>query len=171
LLCLIGWNRLIAGCRPWARLAAMGAIGATAIAYYIVEPLHWRIFPLQRACEYVAKNDLLASAPMIIFGDPMAQATLHLAPNPPNLVLNDCNPAIMRQHLLQAPLGSVGLWDNQHGQAWFGVTVAELPALGYRVLYQAQTRPPFDLQWQEPTVLPREQMYVVIRKERAGELK
>jgi hypothetical protein len=168
--CLNGWN-LIANRMPGIlRAAVIGAVAVTAMVYYLVDPLHQRIFPLQRACQFVAEHDLLHGAPMIIFGDPMAQAALHLPPNPPNLLPNDCDRARECAHLLHAPLGSVGFWDNQHSQAWFGVSISDLPALGYTILFQTQRRAPLSVEWLEPANSPRDQIYVVIRKDRPGKM-
>jgi len=170
IVCLRGWNALAgrwtALASHWAaRGIAVGVVAATAMIYYIVEPLHQRIFPLERACEFVAKHDLLRGSPMIIFGDPMAQATLGLPPNPGNLVLNDCDAAKEREHLRQAPVGSVGLWDNQHAMAWFGVGISELRGLGYSILFQTDREAWFGVEWVEPGNVPRDQVYVVIRKD------
>ncbi len=107
---------------------------------------------------------------MIIFGDPMAQAALRLPPNPPNILRNDCDWFTECNHLLHAPLGSAGFWDNQHAQEWFRVSVDDLPALGYTILYRTESRPRVAVEWLEPLSLPREQVYVVIRKDRAGKL-
>ena len=168
--CLIGWN-LIADRMPRVlRAAAIAGVAVTAIVYYLADPLHQRIFPLQRACQFVASHDLLRDAPMIIFGDPMAQAALALPPNPPNLLPNDCDRDKECVRLLHAPPGSVGLWDNQHAQAWFGVSIADLPALGYTILFQTQRRATLSMEWLEPANSPREQIYVVIRKDRPGKM-
>jgi hypothetical protein len=168
--CLNGWN-LIADQMPgMLRAGVIAGAVVTAMVYYIVDPRHQRIFPLQRACQFVARHDLLRDAPMIIFGDPMAQAALNLPPNPPNLLPNDCDRAREYAHLLHAPLGSVGLWDNQHAQAWFGVSISDLSALGYTILFQTQRRPPLSIEWLEPANPPRDQVYVVIRKDRPGRM-
>jgi len=95
---------------------------------------------------------------------------LKMPPNPPNLLHNDCDPVKERAHLLQAPVGSVGLWDNQQAQQWFGVSISDLAGLGYSVLFQTQHRPRFAIEWLEPANSPRDQVYVVVRKDKAGEL-
>jgi hypothetical protein len=168
IVCLFGWNLVAARwAMPW-RAVAIGAIAATALAYYLVEPLHWRVFPLQRSAQYAAENHLLDGAPRIIFGDPMAQAALKMKPNPTNILPNDCDRAKECRHLLHAPIGSIGFWDNQHAAAWFGVSLSDLPGLGYTILYQTQSRPPFDIEWMDPSKMPRDQVYVVMRKDRGG---
>jgi hypothetical protein len=169
-VCLNGWNLLGPRIGPWGRGVALAAIVLTAMAYYVVEPRHQRIFSLQRTCDFAAQHDVLSSAPMIIFGDPMAQATLRLPPNPPNILRNDCDRFTECNHLLHAPIGSTGFWDNQHAQEWFRVSVDDLPALGYTILYRTESRPRVALEWLEPLSLPREQVYVVIRKDRPGKL-
>jgi len=170
IVCLNGWN-LIADRMPGVlRAGTIAGVAVTAMIYYLVDPLHQRIFPLQRACQFVAERDLLHDAPRIIFGDPMAQAALNMPPNPPNLLPNDCDRAKEYVHLLHAPLGSVGLWDNQHAQAWFGVSITDLPALGYTILFQIQRRPPLSIAWIEPANSPRDQVYVVMRKDHPGSM-
>ena len=166
IVCLKGWNQLFGKVGNFGRVAAIVVIGLTAIVYYIVDPLHQRIFPLQTACEFVSRHDLLRNAPMIIFGDPMAQAALKMPPNPPNILHNDCDPVLERARLVHAPVGTVGLWDNQHAQQWFGVSISDLASLGYTVLFRTQHRPKLAIEWLEPANLPRDQVYVVIRKDR-----
>jgi hypothetical protein len=168
IVCLKGWNTLAPGFSSVGRGLAIATVVLTAIGYYIVDPLHMRVFPLQTACEFVSRGDLLRNAPMIIFGDPMAQATLKLPPNPPNILHNDCDASLERAHLLNAPIGSVGLWDNQHAEQWFGVSIDELSGLGYTILFQTQFRPMVAIEWLEPAHLPRDMVYVVIRKDRVG---
>jgi hypothetical protein len=173
IICLRGWN-VIADRIGWGRrvlgAVAIGAMGATALGYYVVEPLHQRVFPLQKACEFANRGRLLEKAPAVVLGDPMAQVCLHMPANPGNLVPNDCDRARECQRLLHAPIGSVGIWDNQHAQAWFHVGPSDLPALGYSILHEVHQRPAFAVEWLEPANLPREQVYVVIRKDRAGEM-
>jgi hypothetical protein len=166
IVCLHGWNRLFGRVGSFGRGLALMLIVLTAMVYYIIDPLHQRVFPLQTACEFVSRNDLLRNAPMIVFGDPMAQAALKMRPNPSNILHNDCDPVKERAHLLQAPVGSVGLWDNQHAQQWFGVSISDLAGLGYTVLFQTEHRPRLAIEWLEPANLPLEQVYVVIRKDR-----
>jgi hypothetical protein len=100
----------------------------------------------------------------------MTQAALNMAPNPPNILHNDCNRAEECGHLLRAPIGTVGEWDNQHAEPWFGVGISDLPTLGYTILYTSTFKPRVAIEWLEPSNLPREQVYVVIRKDRPGEI-
>ncbi len=94
IVCLRGWNfiaeRITLG-RRILGAAAIGAMGAAAMGYYVVEPSHLRIFPLQRACEFVTRVGLLGNAPAVVLGDPMAEVCLHLPANVGNLVANDCD--------------------------------------------------------------------------------
>lgn len=171
--CLRGWNVAadrLPGFHRALGVAGVAIMGATALGYYLVEPMHQRIFPLQRACEFVTKSGLLANAPKIILGDPMAQVCLHMRPNPRNVVANQCDRAGECKQLWGAPIGSAGLWDNQHAQAWFHVSPADLGTLGYSVLLEARQRPAIAIEWLEPGNLPREQVYLVVRKDRQGEM-
>ncbi len=173
IICLRGWNFVadrLSGFHRTLGVAGIAAMGLTAMGYYLVEPTHQRIFPLQRACEFVTKTGLLANVPKIILGDPMAQVSLHMGPNPSNVMANQCNRAGECKRLLDVPIGSAGLWDNQHAQAWFHVSPADLPTLGYSVLFEARQRPAIAIEWLEPANLPRQQIYLVIRKDRAGEM-
>jgi hypothetical protein len=170
IVCLDGWNYLDQYFARWTKAITLALIAFTPLVYYVVEPRHQRIFPLEQACQYAQQHDLLASAPKIIFGDPMAEAALRLPPNPPNILRNDCDRVTECDHLLQAPLGSAGFWDNQHAQEWFKVSIDDLPALGYTILYRTENRPRVAIEWLEPASLPREQIYVVIRKDRVGRL-
>jgi len=173
IVCLRGWNfiaeRITLG-RRILGAAAIGAMGAAAMGYYVVEPSHLRIFPLQRACEFVTRVGLLGNAPAVVLGDPMAEVCLHLPANVGNLVANDCDRARECEHLLSAPIGAVGIWDNQHAEAWFHVGPADLGTLGYSVLYEVRQKPAVAIEWLEPANMPREQVYVVIRKDRVGEM-
>ena len=109
IVCLKGWNELFGRVGNFGRVVAIGAIGLTAMVYYVVDPLHQRIFPLQTACEFVSRHDLLRDAPMIVFGDPMAQAALKMRPNPPNILHNDCDPALERAQARSRAGGVRGL--------------------------------------------------------------
>jgi hypothetical protein len=173
IVCLRGWN-VIAERIIWGRgligAFAIAAMGVTALGYYVVEPSHQRIFPLQKASEFVASGGLLANAPAVVLGDPMAQVCLHMRANPQNIVPNDCDRQRECERLLHAPLGSAGIWDNQHAQAWFHVAPSDLPVLGYSILLEVHQKPMVAMQWLEPGNLPRDQVYVVIRKDRAGRM-
>jgi hypothetical protein len=170
IICLKGYNTLMAGAAAVARSAVIAAIALTAMVYYAIEPMNHRIFPLEKACAFVAQHDLLRSAPMIVFGDPMAQAALDMPPNPPNLMHNDCQRAVEMLHLLHMPIGSIGIWDNQHAQQWFHVSISDLNSLGYTVLFTATNEPRVAVEWREPGNSPRLQTYVVIRKVADGKL-
>jgi hypothetical protein len=166
--CLLGWNAFAARMPVFVRTCAIGAVAITAIAYYLIEPLHYRVFALDRAARFAAQNHVLDHAPIMIFGDPMALAALNLPPNPNNILPNDCKRDDELRHLLHAPIGSAGFWDNQHAEAWFHVSISDLPALGYSILYQTEFRPPVEIEWLEPSKLPGTQTYVIIRKDRPG---
>jgi hypothetical protein len=170
IVCLNGWNVLATRFPNPGRASAIVAIIITAIVYYLIDPLHWRVFPLDRTAEFASENHVLDHAPILIFGDPMALAALHMPPNPPNILRNDCDRNAELRHLLHAPLGSAGFWDNQHATAWFQVSLADLPPLGYTILYQTDFRPPFAIEWLEPSGLAGMQTYAVIRKDRVGTL-
>jgi hypothetical protein len=173
IVCLRGWNLIaerVARGRAILAAVAIAAMGATAMGYYVVEPSHQRIFPLQRACEFVTRGGLLSGAPALVLGDPMAEVCLHLPANVANLVANDSERNRECEDLLNAPFGSVGIWDNQHAEAWFHVGPADLGRLGYSVLLKVHQRPAVAIQWLEPANLPRDQVYVVIRKDHAGKM-
>jgi hypothetical protein len=173
IICLRGWN-VIAERIPRGRTIfggiAIGAMGIAAMGYYVIDPSHQRIFPLQKACEFVTGGGLLTNVPAVILGDPMAQVCLHMPPNPGNLLPNDCDRLLECKRLLQAPIGSVGIWDNQHAEAWFHVSPSDLGTLGYSVLFEVLHKPLFAIEWLEPANMPREQVYVVIRKDHIGEM-
>jgi hypothetical protein len=170
IICLAGWNAIANRVSKVGRVLAVSTIGLTAVGYYIVDPLHHRIFPLQTACQFISGHNLLRDAPMIVFGDPMAQAAIEMPPNPPNLLHNDCDRIVECARLLHTPIGSVGLWDNQHAQAWFGVAISDLAALGYSVVFRTEYHPRLAIEWLEPANSPRDQIYVVIRKDRPGHM-
>jgi hypothetical protein len=173
IICLRGWNVIadwIVCGRMFLGGVAIGAMGIVAMGYYVVDPSHQRIFPLQKACDFVTSGGLVANVPVVVLGDPMAQVCLHMPPNPGNLLPNDCDRLLECKRLLQAPIGSVGIWDNQHAEAWFHVSPSDLGALGYSVLFEVRRRPMFAIEWLEPANMPREQVYVVIRKDHVGEL-
>jgi hypothetical protein len=183
ILCLRGWNVLADQSparqwsfptRRWIASAAIAGMVVSAMIAYVMDPYRERIFPLQRACDYATANSVLAGAPMLILGDPMAQAYLRLPPNPKNILPNDCPRDIECDHLLKAPIGSAGFWDNQHAEAWFNVTIDDLPTLGYTVLYQTSQSSFEGWVFSKFPGFVKEtdahEVYVVIRKDRAGDL-
>jgi hypothetical protein len=168
IVCLRGWNLAMDRLAPRWHVAGAAAMAAVAMGYYVAEPTHQRVFPLERACEFAANHGVLSGAPKILLGDPMAQVCLDLPPDPGNVMKNVCDRAGECKQFLNAPIGSAGFWDNQHAQAWFHVALSDLPELGYTVLFEARQRPAISIEWLEPANLPREQIYVVVRKDRPG---
>jgi hypothetical protein len=172
LICLRGWNAA-ADRFPQraAAIAAMLLITVTPAIYYAEDSMHYRVFPLHQACDYVRARNLLAGCPKIILGDPMAAADLNLPPNTPNLMMHECDRLAESKLFLETPVGAVGLWDNQHAQEWFGVRIEDLPALGFDILYDAHHTVICNL-----AILvggsrsDANQGYVVIRKVREGRL-
>jgi hypothetical protein len=170
IVCLLGWNLIASAAPPPVAFIAVTAMALAAFGYYLVEPIHYRVFTLQHAADFVRSRSLLAGAPKIILGDPMAQVCLSLPSNPTNLMLHNCDRSLECDHLLRAPIGSVGIWDNQHAFEWFNVAPTDLPALGYTVLYQVQHRPPVRLELLNPSGSAGDQIYLVIRKDSRGRL-
>lgn len=170
IICLLGWNVIASAAPRPVAFAAVVAMALTAFGYYVVEPVHYRVFTLQPAADFVRSRGLLADAPKIILGDPMAQVCLGLSPNPTNLMLHNCERALECDHLLRAPIGSIGIWDNQHAYEWFNVAPADLPTLGYAVLYQVHHRLPVRMELLNPSGSAKDQIYLVIRKDSRGRL-
>ena len=57
-------------------------------------------------------------------------------------VKNDWEPAKHLRRLGDLPPGSVGIWDNQVGVAWYGVRIEEIVPLGYEILHETRNPVP-----------------------------
>ena len=178
-ICLRGWNlagefsrrwNLELPARQWIGRSLLALLALWAGVMYIGDRSHYRVFPLQRASDFVAAQHLTTTAPIIIFGDPMAQAYLRMAANPLKLLRHYSERDRELERLVTAPVGSVGLWDNQHAQEWFNVGIEDLPKLGYTLLYDIRQKPPALALWFTPAWAAHDMHYVVIRKDRAGKL-
>ena len=177
--CLAGLNRanlwftgrdVSLASRKTIATAAMILMAFTTIAFYVADPIHHRIFPLERCCDFARAHNLLATAPEIVLGDPMAQPCLNLPANPTNLMPHNCDRRQEVEHFLEAPIGSAGFWDNQHAQGWFQVSIADLPTLGFTILYETHHQAMNNNDYLGFTSGPPDQTYVVIRKDRPGHL-
>ena len=176
LVCLHGWN---AGAAALARLrvprivrraAATLAIAAVAVVplyYYWAQSEHHHGFAIHALAERVRAEHLLDGAPRIFVGDALALVDLGLGWNLNDRLLRNAHPpAVERQRLADLPPGSVGFWDDQQSETWFGVTIDDLRGLGFTVLHEVtQTVPdrPRLLPWQSPAYVT--QRFVVVRKD------
>jgi hypothetical protein len=178
-ICLRGWNvaagwlrrtGLDSQARNWIAAAAIAGMALVAIAYYIQDPTHYRIFGTHAACEYAREHHLIDAAPLLIMRDPIAVAELDLPPNPTNLLPLVENRAVECRLLLAAPIGSIGFWDDQHQFEPTNVDLRDLPTLGYTVLYQSQRTIYRPAAWLQGKPWTLAQVHVVIRKDRPGAL-
>jgi hypothetical protein len=167
------WRRKGGSPEGLGRFLAAGMLAMMAlwtVLLYVGDRYHYRVFPMQKVCDFVAERHLLADAPVIIFGDPTAQAYLRLPPNPTNLLRHYSERDRECASLLSAPIGSIGMWDNQHAMEWFNVRIQDLPTLGYSVLYDVRQNPPALARLFTPPWAESEMHYVVIRKVQPGRL-
>jgi hypothetical protein len=119
---------LLGGALPTTVLAAAAL---SVLFYYFDNPEHFRFVPLADAAHYITDNHLR---------DPIAIADLDLPPQP-SVMLNSCSVYEQRTRLRHLPPGAIGIWDNQHAQQWFNLSIEDVQNLGFKILYQScQTR-------------------------------
>ncbi|MDP9172267.1 MAG: hypothetical protein M3O30_00175 [Planctomycetota bacterium] len=179
-ICLGGWNvawdwlnkmRCPDLLRWSINSAILAALLITAVIYYTQDPTHYRIFGERALCDFMRSRDILAGAPMLALRDPIAQIELNLAPGEGNFIPFRLDRAAECAELLHAPIGTAGIWDDQHTGEAFNVNLQDLPRLGFTVLREfrqtigSHTLPL--LIWRRHAI---EQVFVVIRKDRLGEL-
>jgi hypothetical protein len=151
LICLFGWNRIAdAMRRHWrpltVRVATAGtwlALLLTPIVYYVLNPEAWYFVNQQRAVAFVKQNDLLGPAPAIFFSDLLAVADADAWQVERNRIHSNPDHVEQRRVMEEViPVGAVGIWDNQRGEVWHGVSIEQLRSLGYDVLFTARFQPP-----------------------------
>ncbi len=175
LVCLHGWNVMAAFAErtrvPRRLRAALAAVTLAAAAvvpgyYYWATAEHHRIFALRQAAAFVREHDLVSTAPRLFVGDHLVLVELGLGWKDWQLVVpNVADRRVELPRLAALPVGSIGVWDDQQAEEWYGLTTDDLMAEGYDLLFAvSQTAPsaPRLLPWQAPP--PVTQRYVVLRK-------
>lgn len=151
LVCLHGWNVLADRSSRWiGRTTIRHAVATTGIAvlllvpvaYYVMNPESWHFINNRRAARFVVEHKMLEGAPAIFFSDLIAvvESDAWQVDRPRVHCTFDREEQIRRLEAM--PLGAVGVWDNQRGQVWHGVSIEQLESLGYEVLYRARFQPP-----------------------------
>jgi hypothetical protein len=176
LVCLYGWN---AAARAAERLSlpsalrrttagvALAAIATVPLYYYWAHAEHHHGFPIRTLGDRVRATRLLDGAPRLFVGDYLALVDLGLGWNLNDRLLRNVSardPELAR--LTSLPAGSVGYWDNQQAEQWFGVTIDDLVARGFTVLAEVTQRVPYrpnTLPWRRPWFVT--QRYVLLRKD------
>ena len=151
LVCLHGWNVLADRLprwigRPWFRramtTAGIAVLVMAPVAYYVLNPESWQFVHSRQAARFVFEQRLLDDAPAIFFSDLIAvvEADAWQVDRPRVHCSFDREEQLRRLEAM--PLGAVGVWDNQRGQVWHGVSIGQLESLGFEVLYRARFQPP-----------------------------
>ena len=151
LVCLHGWNVLAERFPSWidraptcraVTSAGVALLMLVPIGYGLLNPESWQFVHVRRAARFVVEHGLLDDAPAIFFSDLIAvvEADAWQVDRPRVHCSFDRDEQLRR--LESMPVGAVGVWDNQRGQVWHGVSIEQLEALGFEVLYRARFQPP-----------------------------
>lgn len=145
-ICLHGWN-LIASSRFWLqqprrrRLALAATVMAVAVATpaiaYVADYRNHRPRLISAAVDFTNRNDLLADAPEFFVSDELALAMLEYPARSDRFRRNLWDRRDQVDMLAGLSPGAVGIWDNNRGLKWFGVTIEDLASLGFEVVFQA----------------------------------
>lgn len=143
LICLFGWNHLaeVLPRRGWsalqrrrAALVTLALATGIVLVHFVLRPQHLRTLPMRRAVAQLQARDLIAGAPLIVISDKVVLAELNLPPRPSGVLDPGYDADALRGALRGAPVGTVGIWDNQRALDWYRLGIGELRALGYEVL-------------------------------------
>lgn len=145
-ICLHGWN-LIASSRFWRqqprkrRFALAATVMTVAVATpaidYVADYRNHRPRLIRAAVNFVNRHDLLADAPDFFVSDELALAMLDYPARSDRFRPNLWGRQKQLDMLAGLSPGAVGIWDNNRGLQWFGVTIDELASLGFEVVFQA----------------------------------
>src|SRR5437879_4139692 len=103
---------------------------------YVAEAQQHHHKLIVQAVEYARANDLLARAPAIFVSDELVLAVLGYPAYRDKWRPNTWNSRDEQLNMLVTlPSGSLGIWDNQRGEQWFGVCVDDLPKIGYEIIF------------------------------------
>jgi len=80
---------------------------------------------------------LLADAPDFFVSDELALAMLDYPARSDRFRRNLWGRQKQLDMLAGLSPGAVGIWDNNRGLKWFGVTIDDLASLGFEVVFQA----------------------------------
>jgi hypothetical protein len=142
---------------------------AYAATRYWADQEHHQCLAIRNVSNFVLGKALERNAPKLFSGDKTFYAELGLPGCAPNAVLDfqvgehDLN----ARRLKELPPGSLGMWDNRIGATWYGVTIDELPALGYETLFEDVRPMPPVSNWGGllvPTFGDSPIRYVLVRK-------
>ena len=186
LICLEGFNaigRWLAdrGVQPAARHRL--AVGAVVLAmlwamfFYTLFGVHYDCFGYRRLAREANSRQFLAAyyrqqsnndpnPPRIIAGDKMFLAMMGLNAAPPHYMDSAMDRQSQLQRMASQPIGTVGAWDNQQALGWHSISIDDLPALGYMIVYEYDQTVPDLMEYPKSHSLFSRQRYVLIRKDR-----
>lgn len=143
----------------------IGMAMLVACLRYQQDPQHHRCFHILKCTAYVRGTGLLDGAPMFFTGDWIPLAEFDYPFRETRVLGHADNAPEQRQRLAALPNGSIGIWDNQQAEQWYGVSIDELLPLGFEILYESS-----ETRWEYPRqLLSRfpwtiQLQYVVVRK-------
>ncbi|HET6251065.1 MAG TPA: hypothetical protein VFE47_25485, partial [Tepidisphaeraceae bacterium] len=185
LICLEGFNAIGGwlanrGIGPVSRrryaIATVLLAMLWAMFFYLPFGEHYHCFGYRRLVREIDARHFLDAyrrqqassdphAPRLIAGDKMFLATLGLNADPPHYLAYAMDGPSQAARMSAAPIGSVGTWDSEQATAWNALSIDQLPALGYTIVYE------FDQTvWDWRGCLDRgsifsRQRYVLVRKD------
>lgn len=148
MVCLCGWNAaadllahrgVSSGKQRVLARTAIVAAAAWAVGHYWLIPERYHYMPIQRVAHYLHDNVLDETAPGFFISDRILLAELDYPrlPRTTSIAASRFDRAEQLAALAKLPAGSIGMWDNQRGVTWYGVSIEELEQLGYTVLFEA----------------------------------
>jgi len=163
LVCLYGWN-LLAN-RGYLRPAIAWTLALLASGWVMVEYArhvrHYECFAVRDIAKYIQQQHLVESRTLVFTGDKMLLAELNRLDT--NAI--PMNRESMLAYLRSLPVGTVGMWDNRNAQTWYGISIDELPEMGFTILHEYRRGVPdspealVNLGWKASL------RYVVLRKD------
>jgi hypothetical protein len=145
LICLHGWNVLATRLSPrtWRWIAPVllsGAIISAPLATWLHADQHRGLMFVEAVAQARAHNWL--AGPKVFAGDPALKAELGLRTPDPRWVPNDFDELRFSQTIAALPPGSVAIWDDGKGRAWYGLEIADIERLGYTIVLDIRHRAP-----------------------------
>ena len=172
LLTLVGFNtlanRLSRRARAGFVAVTLGAVAFSTAQRYLHDLDHQEEKLAWPAAEFIARSQLLHEHTPFFSVNPLVLVALDYPKTEFERLHLQFDKRSKREVLRALPAGTVGVWDNGASNEWLGVTIEDLPALGYEQLAEfsetVEISNPWHLYqpWRAPDV--RHLRYVVVRK-------
>lgn len=177
LLCLQGFNWSAERLDRW-RVPPVARVGlgvawlawasASVVQRYLGDPEHLAVRVAWPATEFVRQQRLTPPGTHVFAADLLC--VVPLEPRQSGIIVEKNHYDRERERALLAalPSGSIGFWSNSDTAHWLGVSIEDLPGLGYDELARFEERVEFDAPWRQyrPWRAPEQRTlrYVVVRK-------